>query len=386
MQAKNDAKKTMYLHSEAKVEFYQRYLERYLRILVHSPWIQEVNIFDVFCGTGIYDNGKKGSPIVALDAINALGDSSPITKSIRLVVNDEKPDKVSAVQEYFTANNRNHCTVDVQNKTADQMFEYLLDLVRKQNDAARNLIFVDPYGYKEIRKETLECLLANGRTELILFLPIAQMQRFTSHALSSDEKPYEPLKNFVQSFFPADHPIRNQTIPPLEYIDYVKEALRFGGKYYSTSYYIERDASNYYALFFMSSHIYGFDKILEVKWLLDEEDGRGFRQPESFPKMPLFADKAKELANEIHYERLENILASALATPKNNLEIYEIILQNEFRHTHCNEVFKRWQETKPEFTVVDAQSHEPVSKGRFYIGWDHYKTKTPKVIFRLGSS
>ena len=386
MQEKTDAKNTMYLHSEAKVEFYQRYLERYLRILLNSPWIQEINIFDVFCGTGIYDNGKKGSPIVALDAINALGNSQEITKQVRLAVNDERSDKVTAVQDYFHANDQGHCTTEFHNKAADEMFNQLLELIPKQSSATRNLIFIDPYGYKEIKKETLEQLLANGRTELMLFLPIAQMQRFTSHALSSDEKPYEPLKNFVLSFFRSDHPIRTTTVPPLEYIEYLKDAVRFGGKYFSTSYYIERDASNYYALFFMSSHIYGFDKILEVKWRLDDEDGRGFRQPDSSPKLPLFAGMEKELANEIQYRKLEKILESALGNPKNNLEIYEIILQNEFRHTHCVEVFKRWQETRPEFTVTDAQTNQPIPKGRFYVSWEQYKTKTPKVIFRLTPS
>lgn len=48
-----DAKKIMLLHSEAKIEFFKKYLERYLRILYLAPTIAEINIFDVFCGTGI---------------------------------------------------------------------------------------------------------------------------------------------------------------------------------------------------------------------------------------------------------------------------------------------------------------------------------------------
>src|ERR1044071_2918736 len=69
MKTTADAKRTMLLHSEAKVEFYKTYLQRYLHILYLAQTITEINIFDVFCGTGIYDNGKKGSPIVAFDAI-----------------------------------------------------------------------------------------------------------------------------------------------------------------------------------------------------------------------------------------------------------------------------------------------------------------------------
>lgn len=62
----------MLIHSEAKVEFFKKYLERYLRILYLAPSVDEINIFDVFCGTGIYDNAKKGSPIVAFDVIKNL--------------------------------------------------------------------------------------------------------------------------------------------------------------------------------------------------------------------------------------------------------------------------------------------------------------------------
>lgn len=385
MATKPDVKTTMYLHSEAKVEFYRRYLHRYLRILALSRSIQEINIFDVFCGTGIYDDGKKGSPVVAIDAINEMGgENIGINKSINLHVNDSHPGKIESVSAHLRANDKKYCTINCKNKPAEEMFEDVIALVEKQDRNVRNLVFVDPYGYKEIKKDVLNRLMANGRTEIILFLPIAQMQRFTSHALSTDEKPYEPLKNFVQSFFAEDHIIRSGSIPALGYIEYLKDALKFDGEYYSTSYYIERDPSNYYALFFLSSHRYGFDRILEVKWSLDEEDGRGFRQPELVPAMPLFADQERQLAKEENFARLEKILEAALSTgPKNNLEIYEIILTNEFRNTHGNEVFRRWQESKKPFTVFDLRSNQPAAKGIFYVSWDHYKTNTPKVEFRL---
>ena len=375
----------MLLHSEAKVEFYRRYLERYLRILALSQTIEEINIYDVFCGTGVYDDGKKGSPLVALDVINRIGDEKPLATSIYLHVNDSNRKKYLSVSDHLVTNNKGYCSIDCQNQSAEEMFDEIKAQIGKQGRKVRNLLFIDPYGYKEIKKDMLSELLSNGRTEIILFLPIAQMQRFTSHALSSNDKEYQPLKNFVQSFFADDHVIRSETISPLDYIQYLKDALKFGGKHYSTSYYIERDAANYYALFFMTSHLYGFDRILEVKWALDEDDGRGFRQTELVPSMPLLAALAKEEIRNEHFDRLEKILEASLrAGPKDNGAIYAIILQNEFRHAHGTEVFKRWQETRPEFKVLDFNTKEPVSKGRFYINWDNCrKPYTPKVEFRL---
>ncbi len=378
-----DSKKTMLTHSEAKVEFFKKYLERYLRILYLAPTIEEVSVFDVFCGTGIYDNGKKGSPIVAFDAIKKLRDEFGHNKKIKLIVNDGQGTKVSAVQNYINSSNTNYCDVSYRNQPAEMMFDEVLNLINKQHKNTRNLVFIDPYGYKEIKKATLEKLIDNKRTEIILFLPISHMQRFTPMAVESDLKYYEPLKEFVNSFFYETHPIRKQTVSAIDYINYVKDALRFN-RYFSTSYYIERDESNYYALFFVTPHIYGFDRILDVKWQLDEEDGRGFKQPEV--QSSLFAQQTKEINKNNNYSKLEEILKQSLQTPKTNQEIYETVLKNEFLPKHAAEIFKSWQNELSNFSVIEIDTNRPARKNSFYITWDSYnpaKNTKPKVRFAL---
>ena len=384
MNKHSDSKKTMLAHSEAKVEFFKTYLERYLRILYLAPNIDEINIFDVFCGTGIYDNGKKGSPIVAFDAIKKLREELGYNKKINLIVNDSKEEKVSTVQNYINSNNNNYCDVKYHTQPAALMFKEVISSIKTQNRNSRNLIFIDPYGYKEIKKTTLQELLENKRTEIILFLPISQMQRFTTTALENELEPYKPLRSFVYSFFEENHPIRKRTVRAIEYIDYLKEALRFG-KYFSASYYIERDESSYYGLFFISPHIYGIQKILEVKWDLDEDNGKGFRQPLAQPTFSLFEQLDKELAKNDNYERLEKILKDFLITPKNNWQIYEIILENEFLPKHANEIFKNWQEKLGNFKVIDINTNKLARKNSFYVNWDNYKNNasSPKVTFTL---
>ena len=194
MKKQIDSKKTMLIHSEAKVEFFRKYLERYLRILYLAQGIDEINIFDVFCGTGIYDNDKKGSPIVAFDAIKNLRAEQGFDKKINLIVNDGQKTKVSTVQNYIDNNNLNFCNVSYRNQPADLMFEEVINLIGKQSRNSRNLVFIDPYGYKEIEKAILQKLLENGRTEIILFLPISQMQRFTATALENELESYKPLR------------------------------------------------------------------------------------------------------------------------------------------------------------------------------------------------
>ena len=67
---KNSQVKTHILpHTRAKLELYEKYLNRYLAILSRSQWISKINIYDIFCGTGIYKDGKAGSPIIAFNLI-----------------------------------------------------------------------------------------------------------------------------------------------------------------------------------------------------------------------------------------------------------------------------------------------------------------------------
>jgi three-Cys-motif partner protein len=377
---KQDPKTTMLAHSEAKVKFFETYLKRYLRILYLSPYIDEINIYDIFCGTGTYDNGKKGSPLVAFDSIKMLRSEYGYSKKINLIVNDGELSKVTSVKEYIDEQNFNHCNVEYNNHSSEEMFTKVIASLNNQSSKTRNLVFIDPYGYKEIKKNTIQTLMLNSRTEIILFLPISQMQRFTTKAMESDLEPFKPLKVFIDSFFPNTHPIKERKVSAIEYVIFVKEALRFN-TYFSTSYLIERDDVNYYALFFLSSHIYGFEKILEVKWQLDDEDGRGFKQPDSQPSF--FEQQEKEMAKVENYTKLETILKTSLLEPKTNKEIYEIILENEYLPKHASEVFKKWQVDETGFDVMEIETSNKARKNSFYLTWEKYKEAFPKVNFSL---
>lgn len=377
------------MHSKAKVEFYKTYLERYVAILCQSQYIHHVRIYDVFCGMGIYEDGGKGSPVVAYDTIKGIYEAHNITNDteIELVVNDKSESRIAKVKEYIDSNKHSYCTVRPYNYDIGQLLEIIIPEIDNTPSDTRNLVFIDPYGYKDIKKELLLELMKNGRTEVILFLPISHMQRFTNVAIQDEESitQYEPLREFVFSFFPdADHPIRQNTVRAIDYINYVANALKFNNKFFATSYFIERDKANYFALFFMSSNIFGFEKILETKWKLDEEHGGGFRLPEKEQTIDMFADEfALETKNE-NARRLRNILEEALKSPKTNNDIYELVVRNEFLPKHANEVLKELQNTNPKFSVIDITTGKKARKNAFYLTYKNY-TSNPIVIMQIES-
>ena len=381
MTEKTDPKHNLLLHSKAKVAFYKSYLERYLRILCLSKYINNVNIYDVFCGMGIYEDGGKGSPVVAFDAINSFfaeWNSKTKTK-VTLIFNDKSVKNINKVRNYIDAQPHKFCSIQYFNKDIEEMFEIVQNAVTQTKRDTRNIIFIDPYGYKNIRKDLLLNLMENKKTEIILFLPISHMYRFTRTAVEDDTIiQYEPLRRFVYSFFPENHPITKSNINIMEYIQYITKALKFNGQFYTTSYYIERDATNHFALFFISPHIFGFEKILEVKWLLDEESGKGFRLPES--QGNLFTEYFSEEAKINNAERLKTILANALIEPKNNIELYEIILDNEYLPKHAIDILTKWQMSKRNFKVIDIVTNKPARKKSFYISYEYHK-QAAKVKF-----
>ena len=387
MEKKVDVKNTMQLHSKAKVEFYKTYLERYVAIMCQSQYIHHVRIYDVFCGMGIYEDGGKGSPVVAYDTIKGIYEAHNITNKteIELVVNDKSEARITKVKEYIESNKHSYCTVRPYNLEIGQLLDIIVPEINNTPSDTRNLVFIDPYGYKDIKKELLLELMKNGYTEVILFLPISHMQRFTTAAIQDEESitQYEPLREFVYSFFPdTNHPIRQNTVKAIDYINYVANALKFDNKFYATSYFIERDKANTFALFFMSSNIFGFEKILETKWKLDEEHGGGFRLPEKDQTLDMFADEfALETKNE-NARRLRKVLEDALKSPKTNNDIYELVVRNEFLPKHANEVLKDLQNTNPKFSVIEIATGKKARKSAFYLTYKNYNS-APVVLMQI---
>ena len=171
---KKTAKDVMLPHSKAKVAFYREYLTRFLSIMSVSKHCETVNIFDLFCGRGVYSDGGHGSPIQAMETIQRVRHDHPSNTEIRLYLNDLIKKNVEGVKEYINSNfDDSLCSVKYLNAPAANLFSRLPAFLRQTSPDSKNLFFIDPYGYKEIHKNTLYELLSNRRTEILLFLPIS---------------------------------------------------------------------------------------------------------------------------------------------------------------------------------------------------------------------
>ena len=179
--AKPDPKKVVLPHSKAKLDLYKSYLSEYLPILGNSIFIDGINIFDIFCGTGIYEDGNMGSPLIAascvLDYELYFEKKSKPSKPVKLFINDSDSDKVYSVSELIDKYPFKNCKVSPYSLDASDMFKVVEEKINSFSVKERSLVFIDPYGYSEINRDKLYALLKRRRSEVILFLPVDQKKR-----------------------------------------------------------------------------------------------------------------------------------------------------------------------------------------------------------------
>lgn len=361
-------------HSEIKVRLLKLYLERYLSIIGLSAHFGDVHIYDMFCGEGRYEDDGEGSPIIILKTIKEILDDpstgNKISSKFNCTFNDISEQKI---KKLTTIISREGLHEDRMGSLEISNFDYK-DLVGKVQEKVKSLkkdkcfTFIDPYGYKEISVTDIESLLSGNKTEVLLFLPTHFMYRFSSKGTP------ESLKKFIDELIP------NEDLPKegggIGFIEALKVAFRnkLGNQHFVDSFIISRDTNQFFCLFFFTSHIYGFHKMLESKWNIDEEQGRGWTQSQKEPD--LFSESER---NSVTYF-LERNLREFLSDSRTNGEVYEFTLRQGHLPRHTNELLKNWQEAG--VLVVITNEGNKARKSSFYINYDDYKKHKVSMIIK----
>ncbi len=370
-----DSQSTMLEHSGIKVRLLNLYIKKYLNILSRAPGIEKVHLYDLFCGEGVYQNGGEGSPIIFLKAIKDVyfrnvAEGQKIIK-VDCVFNDIerwKTDKVNSFVQLKKLHNPDFGDLRFRNLDYTQAIPLVVDQVSKSKKS-KAFVFIDPYGYKEVRASQIKSILQTKKSEVLLFLPTQFMFRFEKKGIP------EALLAFIEDLVPKENWPNSHT--GIDFIDNLKLAFRnyLGNEYFVDTFIISREINQYFCLFFFTSHIYGFDKMLEAKWEIDTEQGRGwtFKNPEA---PSLFSPNVTSKIN-----KLETYFRGFLKEPKSNSEIYEATLHQGFRPTHAVEVLKALDSQNQ--LIVTSTDGQKIRKGSFYINYSEYCDNPNRIFIQL---
>lgn len=379
-----DAKLVMLEHSKAKVDLYSKYLSTYLNILSRVDFIKGIRLYDLMCGEGIYLDNSKGSPIVAMQSIKehyfSNNNSCP---NIKVWFNDKdkseiEPNryKIERVKDYIS---NMFIPSNVFINYSKEDFKDLFPKVKQELHHLNNekaILFIDPYGYKEVNPDIIKEFLSYRNAEIILFLPISFMYRFFNKSLNDDEfHGGAALRTFLSSLMEKNNDFQSVT-SIYQFVIQLKNAFRYFLKHekiYVDTFTLQRDNQNTYCLFFFTPNELGFEKMLETKWKLDEQQGKGFK----------IKSNQTSLFDEVEVCDFSNEVLSFIKSSKykTNSELYLFGLEKGFLPKHINKVLRNLQKSPVGLKVLSSDGKE-ARKGAFYINYDNFG-KNPKKLIRF---
>ncbi|OHT43645.1 three-Cys-motif partner protein TcmP [Flavobacterium tructae] len=370
-----DSQINPYEHSDIKVKLLKLYLEKYINILALAKGVHTVEVFDLFCGEGIYNNGKEGSPVIILRLIKDIYYKATKNSKVKFNCNfnDYNNQKTVKLSNYISEKKMHYQemgALSYHNKDY-QVFKDEILQARKIKGLKR-FIFIDPYGYKNISVADIEDLLSDNNTEVLLFLPTQFMYRFEKKSTP------ESLYNFLTEIMPKEE--QRMSSSGVDFIHKLRDGFgdKLKGKHFVDSFIITRNINEFFALFFFTSHLYGFEKFLEAKWSIDEEEGRGWSP--KFEKVDLFS----AIDVQPKTDKFEENLLAFLSELRSNIEIHEFTISNRHLTTHAVQILKKMQNSnKLMITTVD---NSKLRKGAFYIGWNEVKTNKIKCFIKYESN
>ncbi len=359
-------------HSEAKVKLLGGYIQKYLNIICNDKYTKSIHIIDLFCGPGVYENGGEGSPVIALKKIKQtfyqfINKRPNKLPKIHCYFNDINQGTIDALENHIE-NKKLHSTnfgnLNLSNKDYKELVSKLPNKFKTFKDE-KAFVFIDPYGYKDVKAEhILNLLSCNNKSEVLLWLPIQFMYRFSKTG----------TPNVLESFNSQLNINKEELKNEWEYISALKEGFEnfIGNDYFVDSFTLKKEKNTVFCLFFFSSHIRGYEKMLETKWEIDNEQGRGWK----------YNSNQATLFSDIETNKLEEFLINFLQKDKRSSgEIFEFTLRKGFLPKHSTQILKKLQADNR--LELNTQDNFKLRKGAFYINYKDYKSNFDKLTIKL---
>lgn len=332
-----------------KIKVFEEYLKEWLNVALEQArkYEKEIEIYDLFCGSGFDISRNAGTPIKILDTLNIFYKKYSGIK-INLFCNDLSKDKIEELKNY----------IENETKYKDMLssnvaITYTSQDVKQYNIKSKTyfkLIFLDQYGVKFLIK--IDEFMKRG-VDIIIFLASSFIKRF--HELD-EFKRYLPTG--IELEYKND-PYKTHKITAIALRQY------YENKYKISHFSLVKDKKNTNGLLFVTTNKTGQKKFLKAAWKIDPING----ESNKFDREDIEKDKTGLFYNPdtlpLKFQRYKESLIDFLQTEKTNIEIYDFGLDEGFLPKHTNEILEKLEANNEIF--IESIGDKKRRKNYYYI-------------------
>jgi len=369
----------LFEHSKAKLSLLQNYVIKWMRKVTLGTPQKRCAVIDTFAGTGFYDDGSEGSPIILIkEALNYFEQSQKNPKidfnKVILIFVEKDIENFSKLKNNIENFIHQELLVDEFNKinthpkieiliTNDDFNNFTDNLLKNVSSIIPTLMFIDPFGYKVLSYKNISDIIQQyDYCELIINFMYEEINRFflksDSLAFISTLKDFygpnfEKVKEKIKNLNSSD--VRRQTI-----INGYKENLKNAGALYSLDFDIEKNGRYKMNMIFTTKNIYGFDTMKES--MLDICNNTNFEYHTSSPQLSLFDIKnTQEMIDSLSIYIFDSFKAKTVMF--NSIKKYSM-LHPCIPSTYVKKSLKKLEE-KGKIVNVEKLDHSVRRKGTF---------------------
>lgn len=346
-----DTKNRIKQHSKEKLKVYKEYLKEYLSVMLKTKY-KSIYIIEPFAGKGISDDGNEGSAMIARN----------------IILNFQQDKNYNNITLYLNDNNKKNCTelydnlksvdfrLQMSNKDAN---DFIKNILEKRELSNHSFMFIDPFGYTQISKDTYNLLFSQDNIDILIFIPTYFIYRF----LKGEEKDpkYKPIAEFLNDFNINKEiavKAKNDSMFAEEIVNSIKKIINFDFVYKRQ---IKNENNvNSYHLFFITKHIKGANKFLDAIYRIEKDN------KDLFSSSGAISDLETIFENEIKQKG-----------SLDNCELYKLGIKLGFCAPQQQKILRELE--KENKIVVKEVTDKKRRQNSFYIGFDYFK-KNNKII------
>ncbi len=340
--------------TKAKIMVYEKYITAYLpKLLIQFGTCL---IADLFSGAG--RSGKdKGSPLILIEKIEYILTSPKIQEEKKRVIvmfndSDEK-NIIKLKKELDNISYNEQIEIAIDNINFKDFLSEFLNLCEYENfnNKIPKFIFLDPYGYSNIKMKDLKELVDLNYTEVLLFLPIFHSYRFAKDEKLKDKENHK-TKIFLDEFttkgvfnykdiYDFMESIKDKLKKELD-LKYVRPLLLDAG-------------SNKNSLFLLTKHREGMLLMNKIANKSTDNQNKNKINVKKSKENALFGEKEIRTEDTIFKEKLITFLKKEKHT--NNDDIIEFTIQEGFLPKHAKKILQTLYK-KNQISVLNQEKEE----------------------------